>query len=385
MMIKVFIICSGLGHIRRGYESFTQECFDALAQDPAIDITLYKGGGKSSKKQIALWNLPRNSPWTRRVARIVTMAIRKAKPHLLEQVTFGFSLLLDIYFKKPDVIIFSQPNLGNMLWHWRRLTKRSYKLLFSNGGPWLPPGFERWDHVQQLVPIYLQAAIDFGEPAEKHSLLPYGVNIELELELLSSLDRLDLRRDLGLPAQQPLLLSVGAINKFHKRMDYLINEVANLPEPRPYLLLLGQEDAESAEIMAMGNNLLGSDNFQVRCVNQDQIHKYYKVADAFILASLREGLPRVILEAMSYGLICLAHDYGVTQFVVEDKKYLGDFNLNGSLAALIPQALIESQDRSIRHRIHRYVGDRFSWDILRSGYIDLIQRCHLPLQSARAD
>jgi glycosyltransferase involved in cell wall biosynthesis len=375
-MVKVFIICSGLGHVRRGYESFTQECFDALANDAAVDITLYKGGGKSSAREVTLWNLPRNSPLTHQIARILKTIIPKSGPNWLEQVTFGLSLLFNIYFKKPDVIIFSQCNLGNVLWHWRRLTKQNYKLLFSNGGPWLPPGFERWDHVQQLVPVYLDAAIDFGEPVEKHSLLPYGVNVTPELEFLSPNDRAELRKNLGLPEQQPLLLSVGAINKFHKRMDYLISEVFLLPEPRPFLLLLGQQDAESAEVIEMGNRLLGSDNFQVRCVAQEEVQKYYKVSDAFVLASLMEGLPRVILEAMSYGLICVAHDYGVTQFVVEDKKYLGNFQLTGSLAALIPKVLAESTDPSTRHRIHNYVRDRFSWNTLRSDYVSLIQRCY---------
>lgn len=375
-MVKVFVICSGLGHIRRGYESFTQECFDALVNDAAVDITLYKGGGKSSAKEIALWNLPRNSPLTHQIGHVLKMLTPKADPYWLEQVTFGLSMLTDVYFKKPDVIIFSDCNLGNILWHWRRLTKQNYKLLFSNGGPWLPPVFERWDHVQQLVPVYLQAAIDFGEPVEKHSLLPYGVNVAHDLELLSPIDRSESKKNLGLPEQQPLLLSVGAINKFHKRMDYLISEVASLPEPRPYLLLLGQQDAESAEIIEMGNNLLGSDNFQVRSVAQDEVQNYYKVADAFVLASLMEGLPRVLLEAMSYGLNCLVHDYEVTQFVIEDKKYLADFKLKGSLAALIPKVLIESQDLSSRYRIHSYVRDRFSWDTLRSDYVNLIQRCY---------
>ena len=53
---KVFVICSGLGNIKRGYESFTQECFEALSQEPLLDVTLFKGGGKSSEKEIALWN-----------------------------------------------------------------------------------------------------------------------------------------------------------------------------------------------------------------------------------------------------------------------------------------------------------------------------------------
>jgi hypothetical protein len=35
-------------------------------------------------------------------------------------------------------------------------------------------------------------------------------------------------------------------------MDYVIREVASLPEPRPYLLLLGQETPDSPEIIKLG-------------------------------------------------------------------------------------------------------------------------------------
>ncbi len=51
---KIFIVCSGLGHVKRGYESFTQECFNALFQEPTLDITLFKGSGDSSEKEIVL-------------------------------------------------------------------------------------------------------------------------------------------------------------------------------------------------------------------------------------------------------------------------------------------------------------------------------------------
>ncbi len=372
---KVFLMCSGLGHIRRGYESFTQECFDALSQEPSIDVTLFKGGGESFGKEITLWNLPRNTRIASQVGNISHKVIGKGDSYFVEQTTFFLSLLPHLYFKKPDVIFFSDLNLGNQLWQWRRLTNQSYKLLFSNGGPWIPPVFERWDRVQQLAPVHLQTALNLGDPAQKHSLVPYGINISSELDILTSNERLALRAKLELPKQQPLLLSVAAINKYHKRMDYVIREVASLPEPRPFLLLLGQQDGESPEILQLGNQLLGTENFEIRTVAPSEVANYYKIADAFILASLSEGFGRVFLEAMSYGLPCLAHDYEVTQFILEDKGYLANFELTGSLANLIPQALAAVEDASKRHLLHRYTYDRFSWEKLRPDYVNLIQEC----------
>jgi 1,2-diacylglycerol 3-alpha-glucosyltransferase len=104
-VIKVFIICSGLGHIKRGYESFTQECFEALSQEPLLDLTLFKGGGNSSEKEIALWNFPRNAPLTQQIARITEPVFGRGD-YAIEQGSFFLSLLPHLYFKKPDVIYF---------------------------------------------------------------------------------------------------------------------------------------------------------------------------------------------------------------------------------------------------------------------------------------
>lgn len=367
-MIKVFLVCSGLGHIKRGFESFTQECFDALSQEPELDITLFKGGGKSTERQISLWNLPRNSWLAKQFGKIIGRGA-----NYIEQTSFSCSLLLHIYQQQPDIIYFSDGTIGNFLWHWRKRTGQTYKLLFSNGGPLRPP-FYRWDHVQQVAPSHLRTAVEVGEPLEKQSLVPYGIQMNSELQILSASEKADVRRKLELPVDVPIILSVGAINKSHKRMDYLIREVAQLPKPRPYLLILGQIEVESPEILELGNQLLEPDKFQIRTVASHQVADYYQVANAFVLASLGEGFGRVFLEAMSYGLPCLAHDYEVTKFVLQDKGYLANFELSGSLTNLIHQVLANDDDDSKHHR-HQSVYERFSWNRLRAVYIDMLYAC----------
>jgi len=309
-MIKIFIICSGLGHVKRGFESFTQECFETLSKNHSLDITLFKGGGDSHSKEVRLWNFPRESWSAMQLGKVTSRGA-----YFIEQASFTFSLLPYIHREQPDVIYFSDGAVGNLLWHWRRLTKQRYKLLLSNGGPYYPPFLPYCDHVQQVAPNHFQATVDRGVSAAKQSLIPYGINISKTLQILSNSEREVQRRQLGLPENRPIILSVGAISKFHKRMDYVIREMASLPEPRPYLLLVGQPEVESPEIFQLGYHLLGSDSFQVKTVTFNKVVDFYNVADAFVLASLSEGLPRVVLEAMSYGLPCLVHDYEVTQFI----------------------------------------------------------------------
>lgn len=368
-MIKVFIICSGLGKVNRGFESFTQECFEALSQSPELDITLFKGGGKSADRQISLWNFPRDS-WPG----IQLGKLTGRGAYFVEQLSFTCSLLFHIMRQQPDVIYFSDGTIGNILWHWRKRTGQQYKLLFSNGGPLSPP-FDRCDRVQQVTPTHLQTALQAGEPIERHILVPYGIKMNPQLKVLSTSEKADLRYQLGLPDDLPIVLSVAAINKSHKRMDYLIREVAQLPQPRPYLLMLGQIESESAEIMELANQLLERDQFQIKTVASHQIPDYYQVADAFVLASLGEGFGRVFLEAMAYGLPCLAHDYEVTRFVLMSENYLGDFTVPGNLACLVQQALAEGSANVKRNCRHQIAYKNFSWENLRPAYIKLISHC----------
>lgn len=368
-MTKVFILCSGLSNVKRGFESFTQECFETFSQELSLDITLFKGGGKSSNKEIALWNLPRDTSIAIQLGKVTSRGA-----YFVEQASFTLSLLRHIHRQQPNVIYFSDGTVGNLLWHWRRLTKQNYKLLLSNGAPFFPPFLPYCDHVQQVAPSHLQIAIDKGLPATKQTLVPYGIKIPAKLEILPTPAREALRIQLGLPEKRQIILSVGAINKCHKRMDYLIREIAALPEPRPYLLLLGQQDGESPEILKLGNQLLGIDNFQAKTVAPHQVTYYYRVADIFVLASLSEGLPRVLLEAMSHGLLCLAHDYKVAHFVLDKGGYFTNFELIGNLASLISQVLVESNDESKRYIRYRHIYDRFSWNKLRPSYVEMIQR-----------
>lgn len=366
-MKKVFLVCSGLGNVQRGYESFTQECFEALQQETSLELFLFKGAGKSQIRVFTLPNMPRDSWLAEKFSKLF-----KQDNYFIEQFTFFLSLIPHIYQKRPDVIFFSDFNLGTILWHFRQLTGLSYKLLFSNGAPNGPP-FSRADHVQHLTPIHYQAALDSGEPESKHSLVPYGIKMGKDYNNLTQSEREALRSKLNLPTHRPLILSVAAINKTHKRMDYLIQEVARLPEPRPYLMLLGQIDQESPEIIQLGDRLLGSDNFQAKTVKYNEISNYYRSADLFVLASLNEGLPRVLLEAMGYGLPCLVHDYAVTRFVLKDWGYFANFATCGSLNTLIKETLAQNND--LKSQRHKFIYEYFSWNCLRSNYVDMIHLC----------
>jgi 1,2-diacylglycerol 3-alpha-glucosyltransferase len=368
---KVFIACTGLGRVNRGFESFTQECFDAIKSSPYLSVRLFKGGGKSQKDTRRMLNFPRDKRVTRWLSQLTNRS-----PYQLEQDSFFLNLLPFVRYGRPDVIYFSDKNLGDRLWRWRSYSGQSYGLLFSNGGPISPSSFHQWDHIHQVSPIHHELALAKGVSAAKQSLVPYGVKIKRSLDVLSIDDRRALRSRLNLPEDRVIVLSVAAINDSHKRMSYLINEVARLTGTRPYLLLVGQQDSESSAIIRCGNELLGSDNFGVRTVDPHEVNELYGAADIFVLASVSEGSPRALAEAISHGLPCLVHDYEVTRFVLGTYGVYGNFRDEGVLTDLLRNVVDNiTTISSCAIERHRFAYDRFSWDRLVTDYVGMLTSC----------
>ena len=55
--------------------------------------------------------------------------------------------------------------------------------------------------------------------------------------------------------------------------------------------------------------------------NKEEIEKYILESSLFLMASVSEGLPMVLLEAMSYGIPCIAyHTDSGTDDIIKDNK-----------------------------------------------------------------
>ncbi len=372
--IRTFIVCSGLGRTRRGYEAAFRQIHDALLGEPGLDLRLFKGGGASTRTERALWNLPRRS----RLANAIGERFSLGNPLLgrgyyVEQLTFFVSLLPHLVIGRPHVIYFSDKDLGVFLARWRRLTGARYKLLFRNGGPY-PPPYRRFDHVQQVTSVYLERALAAGSPTTQQSLLPEAFAIPPEFTPPTPDEQATLRRRLGLPEDRPMVLSVSAVNVSHKRLDYLIREVAALDESQPFLLILGEADAETPQVAALADALLGAEGYRIDSVAAEAIVDYYRAADLLVLASTREGFGRVMVEAMSQGLACLAHDYGISRYVLGEYGYFADFTAAGALTDLIRRVLTEGDCSEKRTARHQSAYQRFGSDGLRDAYVAIIRR-----------
>ncbi len=371
-MTKVFLVCSGLGHVRRGYETFMRDCFSALTDMPEVEVWLFKGAGLEGPRDVSLPHLPRAGFGARFVGEITHRG-----PYVIEQVTLTTSLLPHLLRERPDLVYYCDITIGKLLWQWRRLTRATYRLLLHNGGP--HPAPYRWaDHVHHLTPDAGDAALAAGHDVTRQTLLPCGLRMGRAPRPSSIEERTARRRELGLPLERPVVLSVGALNRSHKRMDYLISEIASMGPDRPHLVMLGEDEGETNMVRATAELLLGPHGFTMRTVGRESMDRYYRVADVFALASLREAFGLVYAEALGHGLPCVAHDYPVSRFVLGEDGLFADLRVPGNLARQVNRALAMEDTAAQRLRRHASISDRFDWAGLAPRYVEMFQRVARP-------
>jgi len=360
--LRVLFSCTGVGIFNRGIESFFRDAFDGLKDAmPGVEVRLLKGAGESDAREKRVWCLPRTG-----VAARVLGALVRRNAYVAEQLTSLPFVAREIRRWEPNVVFYSDANLGFRLYFRRKWIGASYQLLFSNGGPCSAP-FDRTDSVHQVAPLYWEQALRAGEPAEKHFFVPYGINV-IEAPAFDPAARSDLRAHLGLPPDRQVVLSVGWISREHKRMDYVIREVAELPEPRPFLQLLGAMDDNSPEIVDLGNRLLGPRHFSAKSVPYERVGDFYRAADCFVLASLTEGFGRVYLEALMHGLPVIAHRHPVMEYVLGGLGTLGELDQPGALTELVAAELKSPKNEKLMRRRWESVRSRFSWPVLAPAY-----------------
>lgn len=364
---RVLLACSGLEHAQRGFESFARECFETLREDPCLDLRLIKGSGPSGERERAVPSLKRDDRLVQALGRLV-----RRRGLEIEQAAFAFSLQAEILRWRPEVIYLSEWYTGVALDLLRRVNRQQYALVLSNGSM-AADGFEHFDRVHQHTAPALEYVLERGADPARHVLLPVAFRMPASDALPSAAERVALRARLGLPLDRTIAISVAALNRSHKRLDYLISEVARLPEPRPFVLMVGQPEPETDALRDMARDLLGDEGHDFRTVPRDEVDALLGASDLFILASLAEGLPRGLVEAMAHGLPCLAHDYGIAHYALGEHGLLADFRRPGALAGLLSELGAEVGDPARARARHRYVHERFSWDRLAPQYVALLR------------
>ena len=139
------------------------------------------------------------------------------------------------------------------------------------------------------------------------------------------------RRTLNLPPERPILISVGSL-QVKKNHTLLIDALKKVVQQghQPLLVLLG--DGNQRKALEEQVAQLGLTKHVRFCGRVNNVDDYLRAADLFVLPSLVEGLSNALLEAMSYGLPCIASDIAGNRRVIRGGENGLLFALNDRLA-----------------------------------------------------
>ena len=124
----VLLVCSGLDHAHRGFETFARDCFAALHEDPGVRIELVKGSGPHSQDERSVPAPTRDNFMLRVLARLLGM-----QPFRLEAFVFGLEVVPLVLKRRPHVIYTSEWDTARVLASCRDRVRASFKVLLSNG------------------------------------------------------------------------------------------------------------------------------------------------------------------------------------------------------------------------------------------------------------
>jgi glycosyltransferase involved in cell wall biosynthesis len=174
-------------------------------------------------------------------------------------------------------------------------------------------------------------------------------------------------------------LYIGPIIK-RKGLKWLIKafKIVKKENSQIKLILVGEGDHKKyLEEMVNDMGLQDSVEFKGRIDDKIKIATYYKNSDVFVLPSLSEGLPTVILEAMYFGLPVIATD------ILGIKEHFEDY------AILVPPrnekelayAMINLLDDSILNiaiksseKFKKLIETRYSWDSVAKQYEEIYKK-----------
>lgn len=150
-----------------------------------------------------------------------------------------------------------------------------------------------------------------------------------------------IRKELGIPLDAKVVLSVGEVNK-NKNHKVGIEALAKLRDKNTYYVICGrgplmEAHKELAQRLGVGDRV-------VLTGYRTDVADFYKMADVFLFPSFREGLPVAVMEAMASGLPVVATRIRGSSDLVQQGDLFEPTDVDG-----IAKAIETLQQSNVKH------------------------------------
>jgi glycosyltransferase involved in cell wall biosynthesis len=154
--------------------------------------------------------------------------------------------------------------------------------------------------------------IECGIPSEKILGIPNFVNVAKFRTSYES--RISARKKYSIPDDQLVFLFVGRLVE-RKGVEFLLRAWQKCSPGILWIVGSGPEETRLKQL----RQVLGLEHVMFREETSSPV-EFFQLADVFVLPSLKEGFPVVVIEAMSCGLPCIATRIGGVVDQIEDGR-----------------------------------------------------------------
>lgn len=253
---------------------------------------------------------------------------------------------------------------------------RKYRL-FSTVARYI---FERASGLTACSPELLDGAVKLGAPPNS-ILLPYGVDPD---KFHPRFRQETLRKQFAQPGEN-LLISAGRL-VYKKGFDTLLSAMPDVIEEFPKVrLIIAGEGPLKHDLIQQAERLGVQDNVSfIGNLPWDAIPAFMASADVFILSSVKDrfgnvdGLPNVLLEAMSSGTAVISSDIAGATILVHNGNtgityHAGD--VQGLKEAIIHLLRNPRERNRLASNARELIEEDFTWDIIGKKLAAYIQGC----------
>lgn len=186
----------------------------------------------------------------------------------------------------------------------------------------------------------------------------------------------DIRAELGLAAETPLVLAAGRLSP-EKGYDDLLRAIVEVRRVIPNVcLLLAGAGMLDEELRAQAKSLGIEANVRFLGFRKDILQMYGQV-NVFALSSLSEGLPNVILESMAIGLPVVATRVGGLPEIIDDGRtgiLVEARDTSGLAAGLVRMLNDKGFAGAVAKQAREDVYTRFSPEVQTERLLDVYRR-----------
>jgi len=152
----------------------------------------------------------------------------------------------------------------------------------------------------------------------------------------------------GIPGDAKVLVTAGILNR-GKNVEILIETLSKIEMRNIYLLIVGdgskEADLSYKDFLQRLAKTLGADKKVIFTgwLEKEDLWKIYLASDLFVLASLSEGMPNALLEALGAGLPCMGSNIAGIKDILQHKELMFDPLDGKAIAEKIQRVLSDSR------------------------------------------